>query len=116
MFKKDNPKVIKDMSPGFYSSLFLIKKMTSSWMPAFDFSLVNKYFHQMKLKMATVASVLSLIRNLVVCLNPKNAYIQILIHQLLRKHLYSGRSDLPIQCAMLHITLLNIYLGLCEYP
>ena len=48
--------------PGYYSRLFLQKKVTGDWRPVIGVSALNEYITLTKFRMETVSSVISLIR------------------------------------------------------
>ena len=76
-----------DPSPGFYSRLFLVEKVTGAWRSVIDLSHLNEFVLQTPFKMETVASVLLSIRegDFLASIGLEDAYFQIPFHQSSRK-------------------------------
>ena len=87
MLSKDAVEIVLDQGPSFYSSLFLVEKVTGGWRPAIDLSHLNEFVLQTPFKMETVASVLLSIREggFLSSIDMKDAYFQIPVHQSSRK-------------------------------
>ena len=87
MLIKDVMEIILDPDPSFYSSLFLVGKVTGGWRPVFDLSHLNGFVQQTPFKMETLASVLLSVRdgNFLASIDLKDAYFQIPVHQASRK-------------------------------
>ena len=57
MLSMNAVEIVLDPGPGFYSRLFLVKKVTGGWRPMIDLSHLNEFVLQTPFKMETVASV-----------------------------------------------------------
>ena len=69
-------------SPGFYSRMFVVPKVTGGFRPIIDLSILNKYVVTTKFRMETVRTVMSAIRqgDWMVSLDLQDAYLQVPIH------------------------------------
>ena len=69
-------------SPGFYSHVFVVPKVTGGFRPIIDLSILNKHVVTTKFKMETVRTVMSAIRqgDWMVSLDLQDAYLQVPIH------------------------------------
>ena len=69
-------------SPGYYSRLFVVWKLSGSWRPVIDLSCLNCFVTQTRFKMETNQSVPRAIRrdNWMVSIDLKDAYLQVPVH------------------------------------
>ena len=76
-------------SPGFYSCLFLVQKVSGSWRPIIDLSTLNDYVTSSHFHMETPQSVLRSIRqgDWMVSLDLQDAYLQVPVHHDSRRYL-----------------------------
>ena len=69
-------------SPGYYSRLFVVWKVTGSWRPVIDLSLLNCFVQPTRLRMDTNQLVLRALRrdDWMFSINLKDAYLQVPVH------------------------------------
>ena len=77
------------LSPGFYSRLFVVMKVSGAWRPVIDLSILNLRIQQTSFKMETLQSVLLSVHpgDWMVSLDLKDAYLQVPMHPESRKFL-----------------------------
>ena len=69
-------------SPGFYSLMFVVPKVTGGWRPIIDLSTLNDFISKKKFRMETPATALQFLRqgDWTISLDLKDAYFQVPIH------------------------------------
>lgn len=79
----------QNLSPGFYSRLFLVPKKNGKWRPVIDLSPLNKMVEKKKFKMETPRTVLSAIQRnqFMTSIDLTDAYFHVPIHPASRKYL-----------------------------
>ena len=90
-------------SPGFYSRLFLVKKVSGSWRPIIDLSTLNDYVTSSRFHMETPRSVLNSIRpgDWMISLDLQDAYLQVPVHHDSRRFLRFVVDGKPFQFRVL---------------
>ena len=69
-------------SPGFYSHLFVVPKVTGGFRPIIDLSALNRFVATTKFKMETIRTVMAAVRqgDWMVSLDLQDAYLQVPVH------------------------------------
>ena len=83
MLQKGVMEPVDQLSPGFYSRLFLVEKVTDGgWRPVVDLSTLNRFVTATKFRMETVVSVLGSIRqgDWMFSIVPEDVHFQIPVH------------------------------------
>lgn len=62
MMEKGAVEVVKDPSPGLYSSVILVPKVTGNWKPLIDLSTLDLFIRKTRFKMETPHTVLAAVR------------------------------------------------------
>ena len=75
-------------SPGFYSNVFLVRKVPGGWRPVIDLKQLNTHIHAPLFHMHTISSVLSTIErgDYAFKIDLQDAYFHVLIHPDSRKY------------------------------
>ena len=77
------------LTPGFYSYMFMVTKVSGGWRPTIDLSTLNNFVVRTPFRMETTQSVLRSIRrnDWMVSVDLKDAYLQVPIHPSSRRFL-----------------------------
>ena len=88
-----------EMTPGFYSRIFVVPKSSGSWRPVIDLSPLNKMVVQTKFKMETPQHVLVSLNQgeWMTSIDLKDAYFHIPIHKRSRQFLRFVWDDQVLQ-------------------
>ncbi len=89
MLKNQAIEVVRELTPGFYSRMFVVPKKNGKWRPIIDLSPLNKMIDVRHFKMETPASILAAVTKgqWMTSIDLSDAYFHVPIHYASRRYL-----------------------------